>query len=166
MCCVVRSEGGPFYSPRSLFPARIKYGNTGHRLQEDKDDLPAKARASWRQHGAGRPRGSAGPRVPPLAPPFILDTTRWAPILCMSVPGLCTSVFSVKCVLLVSVMQDEVFCVFMLRLVLVLSLFRVWVPANQESPKLMELIRIKPYNYFWWFESSEKMQELTALFCT
>ena len=67
--------------------------------------------------------------------------------------GSCTSVCSNEWALLVSVTQDEVFCVFMLRLVLVFSLFRVWVPANQESPKLVELIRIKPYNYFWWFES-------------
>ena len=67
----------------------------------------------------------------------------------MSVPGLCTSVCYVKWAHLVSVMQDEVFCVFLLRLVLVFSLFRVWVPANQESPKLVELIRIKSYNYVW-----------------
>ena len=67
-------------------------------------------------------------------------------------PRSCTSICSDEWALLVSVMQDEVFRVFMLRLVLVFSLFRVWVPANQESPKLVELIRIKPYNYFWWFE--------------
>ena len=71
----------------------------------------------------------------------------------MSVPGLCRSVFSIKWAHLVSVTHDEVFGVFLLHLVLVFSLFRVWVPANQESPKLVELIRIKPYNYFWWFES-------------
>ena len=68
-------------------------------------------------------------------------------------PRSCTSVCSDEWALLVSVTQDEVFRVFMLHLVLVFSLFRVWVPANQESPKLVELIRIKPYNYFWWFES-------------
>ena len=127
----------------------IKYGNTRNRLWEDKSDLPAKARANWRQCGAGRPRGSAGPRVPPLAPPFVLDTARWAPILCTSVSGLCTSIFSVKWAHLVSVTRDEVFCVFLLHLVLVFSLFRIWVPANQESPKLVELIRIKSYNYVW-----------------
>jgi len=143
----VRGEGSSFYSPRRSVPTGIKYGNTRNRLWEDKNDLPAKARANWRQCGAGRPWGSAGPRVPPLAPPFVLDTARWAPILCMSVPGLCTLVFSVKWAHLVSVTQDEVFCVFLLRLVLGFSLFRVWVPANQESPKLVELIRIKSYNY-------------------
>ena len=143
-------EGGPFYSPRRSVPARIKYGNTGHHLQEDKDDLPAKTRASWRQHGAGRPRGSAVPRVPPLALPFIQDTARWGPILCMSVPGLCTSVFSVKWVLLVSVMQDWIFYASMLCLLYVFILFHVWVLANHNSPKLVELISHKPYNYIWW----------------
>ena len=89
------------------------------------------------------------PRALPLASPFVLDTARWAPILCMSVPGLCTSVFLVKWAHLASVMQDEVFCVFMLHLMLVFPLVRVWVPANQESPKLVELVCIKPYNYVW-----------------
>ena len=52
----------PFYSPRRLVPARIKYENTGrHHLQEDKDDLPAKDEAERCRHGAGRPFGSAGP---------------------------------------------------------------------------------------------------------
>ena len=44
---------------------------------------------------------------------------------------------------------DEVFCVFLLRLVLVFSLFRIWVPANQESPKLVEMVSNKPYSYVW-----------------
>ena len=65
----------------------------------------------------------------------------------MSVPGLCTSVCYVKWAHLVSVTQDEFFGVFLLRLVLVFSLFRVWVPTN--PPKFMELIRIKFYNYVW-----------------
>ena len=146
-------------------PAGIKYGNTRNRLWDGGGDLPAKARAGWRQKGFGRtaakaragwrqkgfgrPCGSADSRVPSLAPPFVLDTARWAPILCTSVTGLCTAVFSFKWALLVSVTQDEVFCVFLLRLVLVFSLFCVWAPANQESPKLVELIRIKSNNYVW-----------------
>ena len=71
------------------------------------------------------------------------------PHLVMSVPGLCTSVFSVKWAHIVSVTQDEVFCVFLLRLMLVFSFFRVWVPANQESPKLVEMVRNKSYDYFF-----------------
>ena len=111
-------EGGLFYSPKRSIPAEIRYGNTRHRLQDDKEDLPAKMHLDGLQGWFGQTSGSAGPRAPPLTPPFVLDTTRWAPILCMSVPGLCTSVFLVKWAHLASVMQDEVFCVFMLRLML------------------------------------------------
>ena len=89
-------EGGPLYSANRSVPALNKYGNIVHSLGVDQIEFPAKDEAGWRRHGAGRPCGSASPRVLPLAPPFILDTARWAPILCMSVPGLCTSVFSVK----------------------------------------------------------------------
>ena len=118
-------EEGPFYSPMRSVPARIKYGNTGHRLQEDKDDLPAKARSIWRQHGAERSRGSAGPRVLHLAPPFIRDTTRWALILCMSMPGLCTSVFFVKWAHHASVMHDAISCGFSCIFFVFSSYFRL-----------------------------------------
>ena len=96
VCHLVRGKGGPFYSPRRSVPAVNKYGNIRNRHWDGGGDLPAKARAGRHQSGFGRPRGSADPRVPPLAPPFVLDIARWAPILCMSVAGLCTSVFSVK----------------------------------------------------------------------
>ena len=94
----------------------------------------------------GQTSGSAGPRAPPLASPFIMDTARWAPILCTSVPGLCTSVFSVKWALLVSVTQDWIFYASVLCLVYVFILFHIWVPANHNSPKLVELISYNPYN--------------------
>ena len=48
-----RGEGSSFYSPRRSVPARIKYGNTRHRLQEDKDNLSVKDEAERRRHGAG-----------------------------------------------------------------------------------------------------------------
>ena len=112
-------EGGSFYSPRRSVPAINKYGNIWEPPYVDKISLPAKARAIWCQSGAGRPCGSAGPRVPPLAPPFILDTARWAPNLCISVPGLCSSVFYVKWASFGCVTQQRcfvylccVFCVF------------------------------------------------------
>ena len=47
---------------------------------------------------------------------------------------------------LVSVTQDAIFCEFVLRLVFVFYLFHLWVPTNQDSPKLVEFIRIKAYN--------------------
>ena len=106
----------PFYSPNRSVPVRIKYGNTTNRRWDGGGDLPAKVEVGWHQSGAGRTCGSVGPRVPPLVPPFILDTARWAPNLCMSVPGLCTSVFYVKWASFVCVTQQRCFvylcCVF------------------------------------------------------
>src|SRR6185312_17065404 len=116
MGCVERGEGGPFYSPNRSVPALNKYGNIVHRLSVDRIKFPAKDEARRRQHGAGRPCGLASPQVPPLVPPFILDTAWWAPILCMSVPGLCTSVFSVKWASFGCVTQIVMLCVFLLRL--------------------------------------------------
>ena len=141
--CLVRGEGGSFYSPRRSVPVRIKYGNTGHHLQEDKDDLPAKVEVDWRQSGAGRPCGSAGPRVPLLAPPFVLDTARWAPNLCMSVPGLCTSIFYVKWASFGCVTQTVMFCVFLLRLLRVSCYFRLMSlqsTIHQHSWNLLVII--------------------------
>ena len=112
MGCVERGEGGPFYSPNRSVPALNKYGNIVHRLSVDRIKFPAKDEARRRQHGASRPFGLAGPQVLPLASPFILDTAWWAPILCMSVPGLCTPVFSVKWAHFVGETRDEIFCVF------------------------------------------------------
>ena len=63
-----------------------------------------------------------------------------------SVLGLGWSVWSGLWALFVGVMQRRIFCVFVLRLSSVFSLFRVWVPAIQESPKLVEIVSIKPYN--------------------
>ena len=73
------------------------------------------------------------------------------------VPGLGWSVWSGFWALFVGMMQRRIFCAFVLRLSFVFALFRVWVPAIQESPKLVEMIRNKPYNYFWCFESYENM---------
>ena len=137
----------PFYSPRRSVPARIKYGNTGHRLQEDKDDLPAKTEAGWRRNGAVRPCGSAGPWVSPLAPPVVLDTAKWAPNLCMSVPGLCLSVFSIKWAHFEGETRDEIFCVFFSVFTCVFIIFHQWVPADHNSPKLMEFVSNDSYHY-------------------
>ena len=105
VCCLVSGEGVPFYCPRRSVPARIKYGNVDNRHQEDKSESPAKMHLDGCTSRFSQTCGSAGPTLLILAPPFILDTAWWAPILCMSVPGLCTSVFSFKWALLVSVMQ-------------------------------------------------------------
>ena len=144
MCC----EGLPtsFYSLDRSVLAGNKYGNIEHHLRVDKNELPAKTEADWRQHGAGRPCGSAGPWASPLTPPFILDTAKWAPNLCMSVPGLCSSVFSVKWAHFEGETRDGIFCVFFSAFTCVFIIFHQWVPADHNSPKLVELVRIKPYN--------------------
>ena len=156
MYCLVRGEGVPFYNPRRSVQARIKYGNVDNRLQEDKSESPAEMHLDGCTSRFGQTWGSTGPTLLILAPPFILDTARWAPILCMSVPGLCTSVFSVKWALLVSVMQDWIFYASVLILVYVFILFHVWVLANHNSLKLMELVRVKSYNYVWWLNIMER----------
>ena len=112
MVCVERGEGCPFYSPNRSVPALNKYGNIVHRLRVDKNELSAKTEAGWRRNGAGRPCGSASPWVAPLAPPLILDTAKWAPNLCMSVPGLCSSIFFVKWAHFEGETRDGIICVF------------------------------------------------------
>ena len=82
-------------------------------------------------NGAGRPCGLAGPWVPLLVPPFILDTAWWAPNLCMSVPGLCTSVFYVKWAHLASVTYDEIFCGFICVFFVFSSYF--WLVSLQSK---------------------------------
>ena len=110
--------------------------------------------------------GSAEPCWPPLATTFCWVSAWWVLMSDRSVPGLDWSVWSSLWALFVGMTQCQIFCASMLRLSSVLALFRVWVPAIQESPKLVEMVSIKRYNYFWCFESYEKMQELTALFLT
>ena len=49
----------------------------------------------------------------------------------------------------VCVTQRWIFYAIVLCLLSVFSLFRVWVPAIQESPKLVEMVSNKPYSYVW-----------------
>ena len=112
-------------------------------LGEDKVESTAKG------HRTGFSPGSADPLAPPLATAFAWVTDRWVLFSGACVPGLCTSVCYNKWALLVSVTQGAIFCVLVLRLVFVFFLFHVWVPANQDSPKLMEFVRVKPYSYVW-----------------
>ena len=71
------------------------------------------------------------------------------PLQYTSVPGLHMSVFSINWALFVSVTRDRIFSAFVLRLLFVFILFRVWVPAIQDSPKLVEMVSNNPYNYIW-----------------
>ena len=120
-----------------------------NRLGEDKGESPAKGHLDWIQSRFGRPLGSANPLASPLSTAFAWVTDRWVLFSGACVPGLCTSVCYNKWALLVSVTQGAIFCVLVLRLVFVFFLFHVWVSANQDSPKLMEFVRVKPYSYVW-----------------
>ena len=112
MCC----EGLPtsFYSLYRSVPVGNKYGNIENHLRVDKNELHAKTEAGWRRNGADRPCCSAGPRVSPLALPFVLDTAKWAANLCMSVPGLCSSIFFIKWAHFEGETWDGIICVFSL----------------------------------------------------
>ena len=127
----------------------FKYENLLNRLWGDKNESLAKVHLDWCQSRFGRPIGSAGPTLPPLATAFGWVTGRWVLGSFALGPGFDTSVCSVLWALFVSVTQDWVFCAIVSRLLYVFALFRVWVPAIQESPKLLEMVRNKPYNYFW-----------------
>ena len=130
-------------------PAIFRYGNIDNRLWEDKGESPAKVHLDWCQSRFGRPIGSAGPTLPPLATAFGWVIGRWILGSFAHGPGFDTSVCSVLWALFVSVTQGWVFCVIVSCLLSVFALFRVWVPAIQVSPKLVEMVRNKPYNYFW-----------------
>ena len=84
--------------------------------------------------------------------------------MCMSVAGLCTSVFSVKWAHFVGETQGLIFYASVMRLVYVFIIFHAWVPTNHNSPKLVELVRVKSYNYVWWLNIKKK--EMTVLFLT
>ena len=92
--------------------------------------------------------GSAEPCWPPLATAFCWVSVWWVLMSDRSVPGLDWSVWSSLWALFVGMTQCRIFYAFVLRLSSVLALFRVWVPAIQESPKLMEMIRISPISTF------------------
>ena len=73
----------------------------------------------------------------------------WAPCSGFAVPGLGWSVCSVKWASFGCVTQTSMFCVILLCLLRVFMLFPTCVPANQESPKLVEMVSNKPYSYVW-----------------
>ena len=93
--------------------------------------------------------GSADPLWPPLATAFVWVSVWWVLMSDRSVPRLDWSVWSSLWALFIDMTQCRIFYAFVLRLSSVLVLFRVWVPAIQESPKLVEMVSIKPYNYYW-----------------
>ena len=43
-----------------------------------------------------------------------------------------------------------IFCSFFLVFTCVFPLLQMWVPADDNSPKLMKMVSCKPYIYVWW----------------
>ena len=144
MC--LRGEGGPFYSPRRSVPAKIKKETCGHRLLEDKIESPAKAHLDGSPSGFGRPKGLAGPRLHPPRPIFLWLADRWALVLSLGCILLGTPVSSGLWALFVGETQAAIFCAFLVRLLVFSFVFNLWVPADHNSPKLVEPISNKPYN--------------------
>ena len=115
-------------------------------LLEDKNDVPAKTQPEPLPCGVGRTLIAASGHRLPLVYCLVGPDVRW------SVPGLGWSVCSSLWALLVGMTLRWIFCAIVLHLLSVSALFWIWVPAIQESPKLVEMVSNKPYNYFWWFE--------------
>jgi hypothetical protein len=116
--------------------AGVIQGNPGHRLLEDKDDLPAKMHLPGSLARVGQPRGSANSLVGPLATSFPWYTDRWALVM----------------IWWDSLGVESIWCDFVHSLCVLFMFspsFRSWVPACHNSPKLVELVRIaKFYDYF------------------
>ena len=137
---------GSFYISKGRFPPSTNMGTWTTAFWRIRTTFPPKLRM--------RPFhvGSADPLWPPLATAFVWVSAWWVLMSDLSVPGLGWSVWSSLWAILVGMMQRRIFCAFVLRLSSVFVLFRVWVPAIQESPKLVEMVSINPYNYFWCFK--------------
>ena len=135
--------GGSFYSSKGRFPPSTDMGTWITAFWRIRTSFPPKLSLSPFHVG------SADPLWPPLATTFVWVSSWWVLMSDWSVPALGWSVWSGLWALFVGMTQRRIFCAFVLRLSSVFVLFRVWVPAIQESPKLVEMVSIKPYNYFW-----------------
>ena len=147
--CLERVCGGPFYSSKGRFLGEISTGTLVT------DFSKAVATFLPRLRGSGTCPDSAEPGVRPAPLSHLSSPTFAERLVCgpSSLVGRCRGWIRQFCsdngALYVGVMQDWIFYVLVLHLVYVFTLIQVWVPAIQESPKLVEMIRNKPYNYFW-----------------
>ena len=71
-------------------------------------------------------------------PAFLWTADRWALILILGCILLVVPISSSLGVILVSEMQDMIFCAFLLRSLVFSFAFQPWVPADHDSPKLVE----------------------------
>ena len=114
-----------------------------NRPLEDKISLPTKTQRVWMPGGVGRPPRAASGHRPSLVHCLVGPDVRW------SVPGLGWSIWSSLWASFACVTQRQIICAMALRLLSIFALFRVWVSAIQDSPKLVEIVSNKPYNYIW-----------------
>ena len=139
-------------------PAINKFGNMDNCLLEDKNDLPAKTQGEPLPCGVGRPLlAASGHRL-------LLGLCLVGPDVRQIGAGQGWSVWSGLWAFFVGMTQCWIFCASVLRLLSVFALFRVWVPANQESPKLVEMVSIKPYSYFWCLKVMERCRSSRLYF--
>jgi len=141
--------GGPLYivlgRSRDYSTSALYMGTHGHRLLEDKIKSPTKLHLDGSLSRVGRLRGSTGPRWSSPRPTFLWLADRWVLVLYLLCLCLGVPVSSARWALFVSEMQNRIFCVFLLCLLVFSRVFHMWVPANDNSPKLVEPVRIKPY---------------------
>ena len=138
--CVVRVVEGPLYSLERSVPAISLYGNIANRLLEDQINLPTKMHLDGKQGWFGRPHFTASGNRPSLVHCLVGPDVRW------SVLGLGWLVWSVRWAHFVSETQVAIFCAFLVRSLVFSFVFNLWVPADHNSPKLVEPISKKPYN--------------------
>ena len=132
--CLERGEWRPFYSLKGRFPPSLNMETLITAFERIRENH--RPRHTW----TGVSSGSAEPAVRP-APLGRL----WPPPLAGWLTRGSSSVYIGAGALYVGL-----FCAFVLRLLLISSLFHVWVPAIQESPKLVEMVRNEPYSYVRW----------------
>jgi hypothetical protein len=79
--CGMRGVSFSFYSPPRVVPGWGKYGNSGHRLLEDQDDLPTKIEPARKASRFGQTWGSTDPRWSLPSSAFLLLAGMWALVM-------------------------------------------------------------------------------------
>ena len=143
--CVVRVVRGPLYSLERSVPAISLYGNVANQLLEDQINLPAKMHLDGKQGRFGRTTGSAGPTMPPLATVLLWYIAWWVLMSDGRCRGLVGRFGLSGGPFFVNETQVPIFCAFLVRSLVFCFVFNLWVPADHNSPKLVEPISKKPY---------------------
>ena len=140
MVCVVRVVGGPLYSLERSVPAISLYGNVANRLLEDQINLSAQMHLDGKLGRFGRTT------LPPLATVLLWYTAWWVLMSDGRCRGLVGRFGLSGGPFFVNETQVPIFCAFLVRSLVFCFVFNLWVPADLNSPKLVEPISTKPYN--------------------